>query len=71
MERSISWEGELLGHGLVVRPRTHRPLDYAPGVLPEDAVRDLAEGWFRALGALVDRAAHDRDQPTHNVRNPA
>uniref|UniRef100_A0AAU1ZUG3 Non-ribosomal peptide synthase/polyketide synthase n=1 Tax=Streptomyces sp. NBC_00093 TaxID=2975649 RepID=A0AAU1ZUG3_9ACTN len=29
---------------------------YAPGVLPEEAVRDLAERWFRALGALVDRA---------------
>ncbi|RLL65972.1 non-ribosomal peptide synthase/polyketide synthase [Streptomyces sp. Z26] len=29
---------------------------FAPGVLPEEAVRDLAETWFRALGALVDRA---------------
>ncbi|MCX5001327.1 non-ribosomal peptide synthase/polyketide synthase [Streptomyces sp. NBC_00638] len=30
---------------------------FAPGVLPEEAVQDLAETWFRALRALVIRAA--------------
>ncbi|MET7743782.1 non-ribosomal peptide synthase/polyketide synthase [Streptomyces sp. NPDC005385] len=29
---------------------------FAPGVLPEDSVQDLAETWFRALRALVTRA---------------
>ncbi|MGW3819375.1 non-ribosomal peptide synthase/polyketide synthase [Streptomyces sp. NPDC005046] len=30
---------------------------FAPGVLPEESVQDLAETWFRALRALVIRAA--------------
>ncbi|MET8861288.1 hypothetical protein, partial [Streptomyces sp. NPDC004579] len=29
---------------------------FAPGVLPEESVQDLADTWFRALGALVVRA---------------
>ncbi|MEW2162671.1 non-ribosomal peptide synthase/polyketide synthase [Streptomyces sp. NPDC007084] len=29
---------------------------FAPGVLPEESVQDLAETWFRALRALVTRA---------------
>nr|WP_239149042.1 non-ribosomal peptide synthase/polyketide synthase [Streptomyces sp. SID12501] len=57
--------GMPLSHALTVNALTEdRPggpelsahWTYAPGVLPEEAVRDLAERWFRALGALVDRA---------------
>lgn len=57
--------GMPLSHALTVNALTEdRPggpelsahWTYAPGVLPEEAVRDLAERWFRALRALVDRA---------------
>ncbi|MGW0395964.1 amino acid adenylation domain-containing protein, partial [Streptomyces sp. NPDC003042] len=37
-------------------PRLHSVWTYAAGVLTEDAVRRLGEGWFRALKALVEHA---------------
>ncbi|MDR6977742.1 amino acid adenylation domain-containing protein/non-ribosomal peptide synthase protein (TIGR01720 family) [Streptomyces sp. 3330] len=36
---------------------------YAAGLLTEDAVRDLARTWFRALEALVRRASASRTRP--------
>ncbi|WP_328369807.1 non-ribosomal peptide synthase/polyketide synthase [Streptomyces sp. NBC_00445] len=68
--------GMPLSHALTVNALTEDLPDgpeltahwtYAPGVLPEEAVRDLAEGWFRALGALVDRAAEE-PKATHPQR---
>ncbi|MEU9026481.1 amino acid adenylation domain-containing protein [Streptomyces sp. NPDC048383] len=37
-------------------PRLHSVWTYAAGLLTEDAVRGLGEGWFRALKALVEHA---------------
>ncbi|MGW1723523.1 non-ribosomal peptide synthase/polyketide synthase [Streptomyces sp. NPDC002306] len=37
-------------------PRLTAHWTFAPGVLPEESVQDLAQTWFRALRALVDRA---------------
>ncbi|MFE2531488.1 non-ribosomal peptide synthase/polyketide synthase [Streptomyces sp. NPDC059371] len=39
---------------------------FAPGVLPEESVQDLADTWFRALRALVVRA----DSPDAGPRSP-
>ncbi|WP_221349818.1 non-ribosomal peptide synthetase [Streptomyces beigongshangae] len=55
-------EGHALGIDVVTEDRADGPVLAAhwswPGaVLDEEAVRDLAEGWFRALKALAARAA--------------
>ncbi|WP_424188006.1 amino acid adenylation domain-containing protein [Actinokineospora sp. G85] len=41
-------------------PRLSVDWEWATGVLPENAVNDLAHAWFRALDALAARAAADR-----------
>ncbi|WP_229916012.1 non-ribosomal peptide synthetase [Streptomyces fructofermentans] len=63
-------EGHALGINVVTEDRADGPVLAAhwswPGaVLAEEAVRDLAETWFRALRALVARAAsRDREEPS-------
>ncbi|MEW2567383.1 amino acid adenylation domain-containing protein [Streptomyces sp. NPDC047070] len=55
-------EGHALGINVVTEDRADGPVlaahwSWPEAVLDEDAVRDLAETWFRALRALVARAA--------------
>ncbi|MFI1206414.1 amino acid adenylation domain-containing protein [Streptomyces sp. NPDC020802] len=55
-------EGHALGINVVTEDRADGPVlaahwSWPEAVLDEDAVRDLAETWFRALKALVARAA--------------
>ncbi|MFF3886347.1 non-ribosomal peptide synthase/polyketide synthase [Streptomyces sp. NPDC001914] len=67
--------GMPLSHALTVNALTEdRPAGpelsahwtFAPGVLPEESVQDLADTWFRALCALVARA----ESPDAGPRNP-
>ncbi|WP_413759805.1 amino acid adenylation domain-containing protein [Streptomyces sp. MMBL 11-3] len=58
-------EGHALGINVVTEDRAGGPVlaahwSWPAAVLDEEAVRDLAQSWFRALKALVARAA-DRD----------
>ncbi|MFF3483050.1 amino acid adenylation domain-containing protein [Streptomyces sp. NPDC002701] len=55
-------EGHALGINVVTEDRADGPVlaahwSWPAAVLDEEAVRDLASTWFRALEALVDRAA--------------
>ncbi len=54
-------EGHALGINVVTEDRADGPVlaahwSWPAAVLSEEAVRDLAETWFRALRALVARA---------------
>ena len=68
-----------LGHGIEINAHTLDGADgatliahwsWAPALIAEDAVHDLAQGWFRALEALVRHAAQRARRP-HAVRSAA
>ncbi|MFG2026730.1 amino acid adenylation domain-containing protein [Streptomyces sp. NPDC048825] len=61
-------EGHALGINVVTEDRADGPVlaahwSWPEAVLSEEAVRDLAETWFRALKALVTRTQHLPEAP--------
>ena len=49
-------------------PELRATWSWAPALLSEDTVRELAEGWFTMLGALATHAAEPRCRRPHTIR---